>query len=218
MHFKLTSDLCSRSTPRRVVPFRAGDIPAARFLHFSLPGWGHCASVPGMKEYRQRRHRGVFFYAMMASNSCSARTGMRPMMLTFLVVATALTGCVSKTRWGIADTQKKLLELQPGMTKAEVVRLLGTPNSRELIPDREGKTIEFLFYQTRFTGDAVLFAPSDSQLTPFMFVNDRLIGWTRNFYDRTIRQEITVREIIEIHPEIFRAKPPAKAEEKSNPI
>ena len=34
-------------------------------------------------------------------------------------------------------------------------------------------------------------------MTPFMFINDRLIGWGRNYYDRTVRQEFTVREFLE---------------------
>ena len=121
---------------------------------------------------------------------------MKTLLLTILA-ALFLSACVSKTRWDISATQKKILEVQPGMNKAQVVAILGTPNSREVIPDKEGQPIEFLQYQTRFTGDAVLFAPKDSDMTPFMFINDRLIGWGRNYYDRTIRHEFTVREFSE---------------------
>ena len=123
--------------------------------------------------------------------------------ILFLILAAAtLSGCVSKTRWDISAIQKKMLEVQPGMSKARVIAILGTPNSREVIPDRDGQPIEFLQYQTRFTGDAVLFAPTDTDLTPFMFVNDRLIGWGRNYYDRTIRHEFTVREFMESKAQI----------------
>jgi len=106
-------------------------------------------------------------------------------LLCALLMAAASFGCVSKTRWDIAAAQKKMLSIQPGMSKAQVIAVLGGPNSREVIPDNEGQPIEFLQYQTRFTGDAIMFAPQDSDMTPFMFINDRLIGWGRNYYDRT---------------------------------
>jgi hypothetical protein len=107
-----------------------------------------------------------------------------------------LVGCVSKTRWEMSAMQENLLKIQPGMSKEQVVSILGIPSSREVIPDKDGQPIEFLFYQTRFAGDA-LFVPKDSDLTPFMFVQDKLIGWSRNYYDKTIRQEITVKQIIQ---------------------
>ena len=118
--------------------------------------------------------------------------------VAFLAVALLLCGgCVSKTRWGVASTQKRMLRVQVGMSKQEVIKILGTPNLREVIPDKNGVPIDFLFYQTRFTGDAVLFAPKDSDLTPFAFVHDRLVGWSRNFYDNATHHEITIHETSE---------------------
>lgn len=59
------------------------------------------------------------------------------------ITAILLSACVSQTRWEVSATQKKMLEIQPGMTKAQVVAILGTPNSREMIPDKEGQPIDF---------------------------------------------------------------------------
>jgi len=114
---------------------------------------------------------------------------------SILMVAIVLffAGCVSKTRWEVASAQQNLMRLQVGMSMPQVIAIMGTPYSREVIPDRNGDP-EFLQYQTKFAGDAVIFTPTDAHLTPFMFVDDRLVGWGRNFYDRTIRHEITVRQ------------------------
>jgi|SRR5665213_1193398 len=110
-----------------------------------------------------------------------------------LLLLLAITGCMSETRWGIADTQKNLLHLEVGMTRQQVIDIMGTPTSREVIPDKNGGSTEFLFYQTRFAGDA-LRAPTDAELTPFAFVDGKLIGWSRNFYDNATHQEITIHD------------------------
>ncbi len=117
-------------------------------------------------------------------------------LISLTGAAALLSGCVSKTRWDIASTQEKMLQVQLGMSKQEVVSILGTPMSREVLPDKNGVPVEFLQYQTRFAGDA-MFTATDAHMTPFAFVNDKLIGWGRNFYDRTARHEISVHENFE---------------------
>ena len=109
------------------------------------------------------------------------------------------SGCVSKQPWEIASIQKKMLEVQMGMTTREVIDLLGTPVNREVVPDRNGKAVEFLFYQTSFTHTASpnFFAATDAEITPFAFSDDKLLGWGRNYYDRATRHELSVHEIIE---------------------
>ena len=90
--------------------------------------------------------------------------------------------------------QKKLLEVQVGMSREQVVKILGTPDLREVVSDKNGVLIDFYFYQTRFLGDAVIFRPKDTDLIPFAFVDDRLIGWGRSLYDRATHHEIDARE------------------------
>ena len=114
--------------------------------------------------------------------------------IAVLAVAVLLAGCVSKDRFSIASIKRKMLQLEVGMAKAEVLALMGTPESREVFPDASGEPVEFLFYQTRFAGDAVIFVAKDSDKTPFAFRNGHLVGWSRNYYDQTIRHEITIKQ------------------------
>jgi hypothetical protein len=116
-------------------------------------------------------------------------------LLIFLLPAILLCGCVSDTRWQVNSTQRKLLDVEPGMTRAEVVKILGTPRSIEVVPTSDG-SVEFLFYQTRFAGDA-MYVANDKDLTPFAFVDNKLVGWSRNFYDTTVHNEITIHQTFE---------------------
>jgi hypothetical protein len=61
------------------------------------------------------------------------------------------------------------------MSVEQVTALLGQPRDRETIP-AHGKTYDVVRYQTRFTGmrfssRTVFIAPSDDDMTPFVFVN-----------------------------------------------
>ena len=101
--------------------------------------------------------------------------------ILFSALFLILSGCVGQTRWEAAKTQKNLPLVKQGMTVAEVTTLLGEPRDRESIPAR-GKTYEVVRYQTRFTGDSVFIAPSDDDMTPFIFADGKLVGWGRTYY------------------------------------
>ena len=73
------------------------------------------------------------------------------------------------------------------MAKSEIVNIMGSPYQREVFPGQDGQPVEVLLFQTKFVGTLV--NPSDSDLTPVVLKNNSLIGWGRNFYDRTKKYE-----------------------------
>jgi hypothetical protein len=106
---------------------------------------------------------------------------MKLKFLSPLLVLLILAGCVGQTRWEAAATEKNLALIKPGMSVQEVTTLLGNPRAREPV-SANGKTYEIVRYQTRFTGDAVFIAPSDDDMTPFVFTDGKLIGWGKTYY------------------------------------
>ena len=67
------------------------------------------------------------------------------------------------------------------MSVEQVMALLGQPRDREVIPVNQ-RTYEVICYQARFTGDAVFIAPSDDDMTPFIFADGKLIGSGKTYY------------------------------------
>jgi hypothetical protein len=119
---------------------------------------------------------------------------MKTLLLAF-AAAVILSGCVAPPRRDLSPVQRKLGEVQYGMTKAEVIALLGAPSSRHLIPDTDGNDFEFLLFPVVPPGDRWFRTPKEWKMTPFLFVDDRLIVWEMSVYDAAVRHEVTVREL-----------------------
>ncbi len=93
----------------------------------------------------------------------------------------ALAGCVGQTRWEAAETQKNLASVKPGMTVDQVSSLIGKPLDREMVP-ANGRNYEVVRFQTKFSGDAIWIAPGEDDVTPFVFVEGKLLGWGKAYY------------------------------------
>jgi len=86
----------------------------------------------------------------------------------------------------------KILKLNIGNSKAEVLAITGMPSKRESYRLENEKIIDFLFYRTsgwKWSDDG----NQDYQFTPFAFENDKLTGWGRNFYDNVIRHAVEIQ-------------------------
>ncbi len=67
------------------------------------------------------------------------------------------------------------------MTVDQVSRLIGKPLDREMVP-ANGRNYEVVRFQTKFSGDAVFIAPGDDDVTPYVFVDGKLLGWGKTYY------------------------------------
>ncbi len=76
----------------------------------------------------------------------------------------------------VADTNRnKLDKLEVGMTKEQVKGVMGQPYKREAYGG-----VEYWLYLTDHPGYNQI--PDDSSYTPIAFVNGKVDGWGRNYY------------------------------------
>ncbi|MCJ7645459.1 DUF3192 domain-containing protein [bacterium] len=121
--------------------------------------------------------------------------------VVILVSVFLLTGCAGSRAWHsmrISSTEaeskvnnEKIMSLNIGQTRAEVLRIMGNPSKREVYQLENQKIVEFLFYRTSGwsstdSGDR------DYQFTPFAFENEKLVGWGRNYYDNVVRHAVDI--------------------------
>jgi hypothetical protein len=103
------------------------------------------------------------------------------------------TSCTSPSEypWGIQKTRGNLNNLEVGMTKDQVIAVMGRPHTREVFPDETGHSVEVLIYITEYTDAGSI---PDSDKTPICLRDGKVTGWGRNFYDRTQKHDITIRQ------------------------
>lgn len=106
---------------------------------------------------------------------------------TISIIIISVCGCgileINPARMNRAN----MLNLRIGMSKSQVLSLMGTPYKSEAY-QVEDKNLEFWLYRTE--------AMTSHDFTPLAFENDILIGWGLNYYDNALRikQNIKIEE------------------------
>ena len=102
-------------------------------------------------------------------------------MLCFaLLVSLVAAGCTTQA----SNRGKSLMKLQVGMTKEEVLSIMGKPQRQEA----HGET-EILFYTTASAGDM------QEHTTPVTIIGGRLVGWGSLDYERALRSESDAEDV-----------------------
>ena len=102
-------------------------------------------------------------------------------LVSAVAMGLSLFGCGAARQYQSRETNEKLMQLQVGMERQQVLSLMGNPHRREAY----GGDTEFLIYQTNY------FARSESErFTPILLKSGRVAGWGRNYYDDAIRSKI----------------------------
>ena len=104
-----------------------------------------------------------------------------------------VSGCGTVNHFSAQATRSRMNNLGLGMTKDEVLRILGEPYKKEAY---EG--VEYWLYYTQSYGDFVygLEHKSDLNFTPVAFIDGKVDGWGRNYYEKQrerIEAEITIK-------------------------
>ena len=101
--------------------------------------------------------------------------------ITLLVLALLINGCASNSMmpWGIEKARNNLMKLEIGMSKQEVIEIMGMPYNREAYSTPDGP-LDFLIYLTKYTYSGSI---PDSDTTPVCLLNGKVTGWGRNFYE-----------------------------------
>lgn len=114
---------------------------------------------------------------------------MKKIASVFFIIV-LLVGCAGspvQTGWEAEANRKAILGLNIGMTKTEVIQVMGEPRTTEAY-SMEGRNTEFWLYLTE--GKTITDrSMGDKNFTPLAFENGILIGWGRNFYDQTLKYE-----------------------------
>jgi hypothetical protein len=106
----------------------------------------------------------------------SKKMHLRGLSQVFILFAVALatTGCGVLNAIQARSNNANLMKLEVGMSRNQVLQLMGQPDKREAYGNSE-----FLIYRT----------PSDF-FTPIAIVDGKVVGWGRNYYDNAIRSKI----------------------------
>ena len=133
-------------------------------------------------------------------------------ILTFIVMLVMLSGCATMNGVRVGN-REKLIKLSVGMTKQEVLNIMGTgkvttyqfaglftpftaeeinnPYRSEILQGKN-KTFEVLYYYTDVK--KMDLAITDDELTPLVFDDGKLIGWGWSFLqDNAQKYEIRIR-------------------------
>jgi outer membrane protein assembly factor BamE (lipoprotein component of BamABCDE complex) len=112
---------------------------------------------------------------------------MRRLNLSLILIWLLLScaGSPARTGWEAEQNRANLLKLNLGMTKDQVLTVMGPPYKTEMYQVGE-KPTEFWLYLTegKSVSDRKL---SDSNFTPLAFENGILKGWGRNYYDNELK-------------------------------
>jgi hypothetical protein len=108
-----------------------------------------------------------------------------------MLMAVVMVGCASSGGGKANKNAKNLLQLKIGQTKETVLKTMGQPEKTEAYKAKDNRSLEFWFYLTSGRWMDHVGRPmeafSDKHYTPLCFVEGKLEGWGRNFYDDTIK-------------------------------
>ena len=95
------------------------------------------------------------------------------------------------------DTRRRIFKLSPGMSKQEVILIMGTDTPsldvskphRSSMFNKNGDTIEIFFYYTEY----IIGKSGDEEFTPLVFINGKLDSWGwESWIEKAKRYDINV--------------------------
>ncbi len=111
--------------------------------------------------------------------------------LCLITVAVALTGCAgSPAKPGIRayENKKNMVDLQPEMTTEQVANLMGPPDKIVMHRGKNNEAVLTYVYITEYRATYTDRGWNKNNYTPFIFVNDRLSGWSWHQLDTAAKQ------------------------------
>jgi hypothetical protein len=114
---------------------------------------------------------------------------MNRRLFTVFIIVLIIVGCVRLDE----RNRENLLNLKDGMTKQQVLQIMGKPYKTESYRIENGM-LEFWMYYTDPPARIPYYRPklNDSNFTPLAFENGILTGWGRNFYDHAMKVKVHI--------------------------
>ena len=118
---------------------------------------------------------------------------------THLVILLLIVGLSSCSYPGI-ETRKNLMSLKLGMTKDEVINIIGLPERNEAYKTTNSEELELFFYYTGNSSSVSGIANcSWGACTPLLFEDGKLTGWGREIYEKKTKIELDIKHDLEIN-------------------
>ena len=120
---------------------------------------------------------------------------MKSYLWLIAVVAVGCSSCALRTEMSVAKNNANMANLSIGMTKAQVIEVMGPAGKTEGYATKSGGFMEFLFYRSAVHHGYEDGPIGDKHWTPICLIDGIVQGWGRNFYDDTIkiRKEVIQR-------------------------
>jgi len=90
----------------------------------------------------------------------------------------SLLGCAST-----AKIVKPFVDPQYGMTKLEMIDLIGTPETIEIYKKSDQTRVEFYIYLRKYQ--------SSQDKVPVCLINNKVVGWGKSFYEDHVSPDDT---------------------------
>jgi hypothetical protein len=108
-------------------------------------------------------------------------------IIVSLLLSLTLSGCIGSLGRSVARNRNNLTLIEYGMTKEQVHSVMGQKSSRAysnpqrtaMRVDEKGNHVEIFYY---WTDGSARNGIQDSELTPIVFQNGKVIGWGREFF------------------------------------
>lgn len=101
-------------------------------------------------------------------------------ILASISVVITVLGCGVVMQKQSRATNERLMQVQIGMDRQQLLSLMGNPYRREVYGDNE-----FLIYETDHWAKQ-----EKDRFIPILLKNGKVSGWGRNYYDYTERSKI----------------------------
>jgi hypothetical protein len=104
-------------------------------------------------------------------------------VLTWFALST-----ISCTNYGLIaeENSSKLVKLEIGYSKDQVLGIMGDPRKPEKYVV-DSSVYDIWFYRTGHNAD---YMETDDEFTPIVFINGKVAGWGRNYYDKTLKVKL----------------------------
>ena len=99
--------------------------------------------------------------------------------ILIIILCLGIVGCAHVPKRNL----KPFVEPHYGMTKPEMLDLLGTPDSIEIYKKIDLTRVEFYMYVRRYK--------SYQSKVPVCLINDKIVGWGKAYYEDHVSQDLT---------------------------
>lgn len=111
-------------------------------------------------------------------------------LIALSMIVFLMAGCAT-WQMKMEKNNDNLLTLEMGMSKQEVIGVMGRPSFNEAYKSLYGKSVIILFYYTqRKWADG---SETKDECTPIVFENDELVGWGDEFYKAKMELDVSIK-------------------------